>query len=129
MPTTTGVQDSAPMEFQIALLVSINDDQPAVSSEAVHRLAKHVAEALELGAELLSALGPRGWRARLSAEGGYVGAWLEKTALDETIHADLRALPRALYGRLLEYLPILAKHNSEIEELRPTEHGFEPYRP
>jgi hypothetical protein len=28
----------------------------------------------------------------------------------------------------MEYLPILAKHESDIEELRPTADGFEPYR-
>jgi len=128
IPTTTGSQES-PLRFQIAMLVSVDDNEPTPSPETLRRLGHRVAEALELAAELLAALEPRGWRSRLSAEGGYVAAWLEKTARRQTAYADIRALPQALYTRLLEYLPILAKHDSDIEELRPTESGFEPYQP
>ena len=127
MPITTGSQDSASMEFQIALLVSVDDEDHAVSSETLRRLGHGVAEALELGADLLANLEERGWRARLSAEGGYVGAWLEKTSLRDIVHADLQTLPVALYNRLLAHLPILAKHDSEIEELLLTKEGFAPY--
>ncbi len=127
MATPRQRHDSGSTEFQIVLLVPVDDDERGVSSEDLDQLGHRVAAALELGAELLKVLEPHGWRARLSAEGAAISTWLERTASAEAVHTDLRGLPTAMYARLMEYLPILARHESDLDELRPTEDGFQPY--
>jgi hypothetical protein len=128
MATPRQRQDSGSAEFQVVLLVGVDDDERGVTPEALDQLGHRLAAALELGAELLHVLEPLGWRAHLSAEGGAVSTWLEKTASPEAVHADLRGLPTEMYARLLEYLPMLARRESDLDELRPTENGFEPYK-
>jgi len=128
MPTRPLSPEADQAEFQIHLLMVVDDDDANLSPDELRRLGRHVGETLEFAAEFVGALAPHGWRAHLNVDAGALAAWLDKIAPANAIHADLRALPERLYAQLLDYLPILARRDGEIDELRPTEHGFEPFK-
>lgn len=123
--TGRGATDGAPPEFVWYFNADGLDLGPAPSPAALRAVGRRMEAALAFAADVLEALGPRGWRAAFQVDTG-VTVRVEKRAPEATVLADLDAMPPALRARLAAAELVLVDYGDRYVEARLTPHGLEP---